>query len=477
MKNKKVFLLIYLSIFGALIFSMVSGDNNIINDLSLQEILPKSSQNGLQEVDPIFIESSSDWENYPFITGNGSETDPYIIENLYIEGLGDQFPMDYDSISGIRISYNAYIVIQNCTIVNFAFGIYYQGGNEDVKIIDSNTIRSCGIGIYIGPFTSNFIISNCIIEDCKKENLGFVYPVNNVIDSCGFGIFIFYFQTYGRIEGCQIKDCDIGISISSPISLVDNHLVNCGISVGYRRGELNFEGNTVNNKTVLYYFEVNSTIIDGNQEEIGQLLIFYCENITICNLDMTGQATLGLYLQNCNNITIDHCRIADRLYGVSLRVSNSIIHDLLIENCTFGLFSSLIEDSNLTQIQFRNNINDFIGTSFSNAQMEVNEGTKMIIFSYVYLYMNDDFYNSTFDDDWGGNLIQLPAFERGFYEIKIYWISSTEMQGNINITVSKWKRVSWDKIIPGFSMESMLTSSLIAICGIYYYIIRKRKKI
>jgi len=204
--------------------------------------------------------------------------------------------------------------------------------------------------------------------------------------------------------------------------------------------------------------------------------IFYGENITIRNLNMTGQASLGLFLDNCNNITIDHCRIADKLYGVSLHVSNSIIHDLLTENCTFGLFSNLIKDSNLTQIQFRNNINDLLGSGFSNTRMEVNEGTKMIVFSYGYLYMNDDFYNSTLDDDWGYNIIQLPAFERGFYEIKIYWSSSTEMQGNINITVSKWKKVSWDQGIPGFLIECMLGTSFITFCGIYYCIIRKRKK-
>jgi len=44
--------------------------------------------NGYQLVDPINISSWSDWELYPFITGNGTDINPFIIENIEINGDG-----------------------------------------------------------------------------------------------------------------------------------------------------------------------------------------------------------------------------------------------------------------------------------------------------------------------------------------------------------------------------------------------------
>ena len=44
--------------------------------------------NGYQLVDPINISSWSDWALYDFITGDGTDLNPFIIENIEINGDG-----------------------------------------------------------------------------------------------------------------------------------------------------------------------------------------------------------------------------------------------------------------------------------------------------------------------------------------------------------------------------------------------------
>ena len=54
--------------------------NNIREDISMS--------NGYLIVEPINITTWSDWADYPFITGNGTDVNPFIIENIEIIGDG-----------------------------------------------------------------------------------------------------------------------------------------------------------------------------------------------------------------------------------------------------------------------------------------------------------------------------------------------------------------------------------------------------
>jgi len=100
--------------------------SSIIN--TTQEEL--SISNGYLLVDPINISSGSDWALYPFITGNGSAINPYIIENVEIIGDGVKSMQSGNdtlldtSYVGIYINAGGSFIIRNCKISHTSIGIY-----------------------------------------------------------------------------------------------------------------------------------------------------------------------------------------------------------------------------------------------------------------------------------------------------------------------------------------------------------------
>ena len=92
------------------------------------------SSNGYQLVEPINISTGSDWADYSFITGNGSASNPYIIENVEIIGEGVQTigsandkRLDILSV-GIYINTGGSFIIRNCKISHLSIGIYLYLG-------------------------------------------------------------------------------------------------------------------------------------------------------------------------------------------------------------------------------------------------------------------------------------------------------------------------------------------------------------
>ena len=82
---------IYLSLGLIILFSSVSGYlvNSQITTSALQLVSSPSSPNTAQILqDTIFIDGTDpnhNWDNYEFITGTGTLSDPYSIEDLIIE--------------------------------------------------------------------------------------------------------------------------------------------------------------------------------------------------------------------------------------------------------------------------------------------------------------------------------------------------------------------------------------------------------
>jgi len=135
------------------------------NTLILGKINFEELTSPFQFVSNIQINSESDLQNYldkGIITGNGDEFDPYVIENIKIDGNREGTDVNKPGID-LAIEYT-YIEIRNCVIENI--GTYQTPGilityTNFVKIENSN-FTNCYIGISLYDSNNASIYNNTI---------------------------------------------------------------------------------------------------------------------------------------------------------------------------------------------------------------------------------------------------------------------------------------------------------------------------
>lgn len=139
---------------------------------------------GLVTRGPITITSNDEFELYSS-SGNGAESDPYIIENfrialpdgpdqacIYIGDTTAYFIIRYcdvtslDGESGIELSYASNGIVMNCNITDGGFGILVRG-SDNVTILN-NRIEGFYTGLYFLGAT-NFVEAGNTFVDCDIE--------------------------------------------------------------------------------------------------------------------------------------------------------------------------------------------------------------------------------------------------------------------------------------------------------------------
>ena len=166
-----------------------SGNNNknCLNNIDLRS---------LKVSEKIYINGTSDWidfKNGGNCIGVGTYSDPYLIENLLIDGGGSE------SCIWIENS-NVYFKIENCTLYNSGIDII-DGGiklyNVENGIIMNNNIYNNFYGIYAE------FVDNCIIIGNSFNNYGgikFKYSNNNLVylNNLNDDMNLFYMESTNR---------------------------------------------------------------------------------------------------------------------------------------------------------------------------------------------------------------------------------------------------------------------------------------
>lgn len=392
-----------------------------ISLVSIQPTTPQSDDQFQQEiprgqyttVDPINITDSEDWANYAFITGTGTENDPYIIENVEI--VGDDFMFEAYSIE----SYGIYIadedssfVIRDCSINNFHVGIYCLtlSSSSFSRSISNNIIDHCGIGIYtIGP---NYYIDHNSLSECRAlpENrkwLGENGDTWTVPYFGGAGIYAYFAMDGVIIEENHITTSDVGIVIHRHATIKNNELEDCGILFYLAYILLNeVEGNTINGLPLGFFVDLENDdqdplVIDGDDQQYGQLVCVLCVNVIIQNLEIQD-TTIGFLILHNKNLTMQNLIAQNCLLGMYLmdmgpmpdppgRLEFIHTQDLAFRDCGCGFqmeirgfFEEVTYDVNVTIREFTGNIYDvFLGPkSFSGMTLTVPLNTKFFIDSY-----------------------------------------------------------------------------------------------
>ncbi|NPD87317.1 MAG: hypothetical protein HGN29_01255 [Asgard group archaeon] len=330
----------------------------------------------LVSIDNITINSDSDFTTYA-TSGNGSEINPYIIENYNVTTTDSR---------GISIRQtNEHFILRNCYVDADNDGIYFSyvgpftakivnntivnNGNRAIQlmwiegcIIDNNTMQKNNEAIYTRE-AHNTTISNNEIRECTSNRPVFIFNSNNCkIDN-------------NKIYGTKQDDC-IGLRSALNSEITNNRIYNGGMYIEeYSIDDYllyNFENNYVNDKLHGFFKGQNSIIID--QSIYGQLFIFDCSDIKITNQNIE-QVNYAMKIVGSNSAEIQNCYLAQNEEGIDIQKSNyTFIHDNGFYNNVRGLE---LEDTFYIEIAdniFQNNENTGISASSSemNYVLEAN---------------------------------------------------------------------------------------------------------
>jgi len=214
--------------------------------------------------------------------GNGSITNPYIIEKLWIEA-------SYDCISIHETT--VHFIIRNCTFVK----------------LDSDS----GIGLDLQ------YVNNGIIKNCTFTNL-WVGCINWFISNCTWNS-----NTFGNLmDGIWLNE-------ATNCTIVDNTFMSGGVSIsGYNPSNWIHEisGNMIDERPIGYFQGVSTLDIDV--AVYGQVIVANCHEVEIHNgnFQNTGSA---ISIGHSNFSDVYDCEIQGGRFGIFLEHTNWID----IENC------------------------------------------------------------------------------------------------------------------------------------------------
>ena len=188
--NNKSQLFNYINMIGVILFIFalgISSNASLILD-DYNSPIDKGDYLGLSSNhDKIEIMGNQGWidfKNSEGISGNGTTTNPYVIQNLIIDGQG--------SGDCIKISdSNAYFIIQNCTVYNSGSNNNNAGimleNIENGQFLNNTCFNNLHMGILLLDSNYNFFSNNNISNNGEYglylENSGNNILINNTLNT------------------------------------------------------------------------------------------------------------------------------------------------------------------------------------------------------------------------------------------------------------------------------------------------------
>jgi len=352
------------------------------------------SSNGYLLIDPINITTGSDWANYPFITGNGTAFNPYIIENVEIIGDGIKTIVSGNdtllntTYVGIYINAGGLFIIRNSKISHTSIGIHLSVGipPENYSISDVE-ISDCSIGIYSRWPHIDVNISNCYVHDINWVSIKAKIDVYSFFDYGGVGIWVR--SDEGIIENCRIEDCSIGMVAGLIKENRYNEFINCGFVPDWNyMVETDYDNtNTVNGKPIGIFWGINNWVVT-NASLYGQLIFASCANLTLNNIRITQPCSIPIQvysspIQNQKNI-FENIICENQQLGMYFSGGKIFGNNLYAKNCEAGFYFNHIAHSNFTRIMIDNTeVPIYMTSRIVNCTFEIEKSTKFYLVEFI----------------------------------------------------------------------------------------------
>ncbi|MFX1419000.1 MAG: right-handed parallel beta-helix repeat-containing protein [Promethearchaeota archaeon] len=449
-----VILLMFLSL---LQFDKFIGVANKQRPTGQEESIMNSLKTPKTSIRIVINNNCSATETSNLFKGSGTFSDPYIIEDLVIDGGGNG--------TGITISSKKdYVRVENCTIINCEIGINIHLGCN-VTIINNNCSYN-EIGISLNNTSLNNTIINNILnfndfagiymEKCYNNTIN-----TNVINYNLYGIWLSDSDN-NSIQDNLLKNNEIyGVNfIGGSNNLISNNSME---GCGFTSAHISFLYNKIDSTNLVnnghLYFYMNRTNLGENElADAGQIYLINCNNSVIKNQDLSYGAT-SIYLSECNDIKILYNNLSSNYgngiyarYCNNLTIKANIINDNL--NGGIGLNfgkDNLILNNIFENNEFRGGIKAFgfiNSTFFNNRFINNTEGMSFNYFCTNNNITDNIFAGSsvrglTFDLDCELNLIYSNFFRKNSKhcysglnnkwnnsEIGNYWDNYTGIDGD-----------------------------------------------
>jgi len=415
------------------IFSIQRINNNTNEDQSEYTIPIASEPHSI-----IQITDNSDFTNENGVSsGDGSQGNPYIIENLEIDASID---------NGIFIDgTDKYLIIRNCTVENGAtsyHGIWLM--NTQYITIENTTIQGNKDGILIDNSQEIVAINNTITSNNENgismkgtSSHDNVIENNTLFDNFENGVYLEE-CSYNTITNNRIYENDLngvyinGASLQSSYNIIGNNTIhhnnNQGVFIG--RGV----HTTITNNSIY------ENIRNGIYSESSSSYLYISFN-TITNHDNAIRLESTNFAHVYNN-TLTHFH--DN-FGAGVNALNS--HDSNIENNTI---SNTDYWSDLYAIQVQSSDRSLVS---NNAMFDVGRGIN-IIGSDLTKIENNSIYNVEM-----GVGIFTDGFD-GSHNTTIYENTFTECEVGVELSSGEYTNISHNIIQNGIDKEGYISAGI-----------------
>ncbi len=274
--------------------------------------------------------------NNTFTRGHGIYTlqsdNISITENLFKDNHLGIFPSSSDNIR----------VIDN-TFKNHSYHAIRTSGGNYHQIV-GNTMENCfGSGVYTNGdymnITGNIMFNNTrgiTIEHSEGNNVE-----DNYIYDCEYGMRLLAVRESNFTNNEMFNHTRYGLYIDSwcyENNFTDNSMMNCGLGIP----SATFDDmilydpidstNTINTRPIHYY--INETgLISDEFNNAGQVILINCNDSIVSNAN-TSYSTNGILLYYCENITITDCDMSNNLregviieYGADNKILYSTVNN------------------------------------------------------------------------------------------------------------------------------------------------------
>ncbi len=350
--DKDIKLIILLITFFTLIISSICSE---IYNFDFTQDTKDNLDNGVLKsstfwtLNPIHIDNNWTETNNTntWCNGKGTFTEPYVIENVTIDGKNSDYCLLIENT-------DEFFIIRNCTFDNTSKSIgsgIYLNYVHNGTLFNNTCSQNNRIGIRLNKSNNNTIFNNSLCSmrtgiytresdyvnftknDIRGNSFTGIQIVlsdfneiseNTVIDNRENGILLTY-ATSCDVTNNIVNNSDIGIQLSmgSDHEIIGNNMTNCGIVNSNSINNVIDTTNLVNKKPVYYYFD-QSNLGSGDFTNAGQVILDSCVDSVVSNLNLS-YGSIGVYLEDCGNITVSDNEFSNNtLHGIYYISSDNV---------------------------------------------------------------------------------------------------------------------------------------------------------
>lgn len=296
-----IIVIILISVLG--VASVEAANTHPYEDLNKTTVY---QENTIESIQIIGNESFGDYEEY--LSGNGTEEDPYILENYTIKDQSEQI--------GIFIQNTGkHFKVKECEIRDFERGVEIDRGSNFT--LENNRIKNVDTGLRIGDSDGNLFRGNSFIENRR------------------LGIELRGDSEHNRFYENELYNTSISLrnlARSTSQKIAENNTVN-GHPIIYIKNSYDREISGEYGQVIIENsLEINLDSIKLKEGSIG-IEILDSSKISITNIVAKNHSLRGVYACRSENLTIEHSMIWGNQEGIFFEeVYNSSIYNNLMNN-------------------------------------------------------------------------------------------------------------------------------------------------